>query len=329
MGLHAVLFPDDLSYETRGGPGFNTSVVDLPSGESYRVSRYTQAKRRYNAKYAIKTHVQAIALNEFYIARDGVANTFLFKDWFDYATTPSHTLHNIGDVAVTGLDEEIGVGDGVTTQFQLKKTYNSGFQTKTRTLRFPKAGTVKVRVNGAALTEGTHFTVATSTGLVTILTPPPDTHIVTAGCELYVPVKFDKEIDDVLALQADAFDVESYPDVPMSETNNDVATDEEVPMRGGSAVVLPINTSYDYSMGCIVALLPLVDGVEFYLPPIEDLAPGGPHLSFRNESPTNDVEIWDFPGGTLLMNAGPSHWAQAYVYLDGSTLKWQLFGSTL
>ena len=327
MGLHYDIFPDNLSLGSRGGPGYLTSAHETRAGEDSAVSHWPQAKRRYNAKFALITHADVADLLKFYIARDGIANHFPFKDWSDYATTASGTLHNPGDGTTSTTDVTIGVGDGSTTQFQLIKTYVSGSEFRNRTIRLPKTGTVKIAVSGVTKTLGTDFTVDNTTGFVTFAVAPAIAAIVTAGFEFYVPVKFDKAVDQVLQAQFEEFNAESLPDVPLKEVNNDVATSEEVPMGGGIAQTLSTNTQYDYSMGVCVPLIPLVNNVQFYFPPIADLDEGGPHLWVKNEHGSNNVVLYSAPGGTAMATLAATKWAAGFVLNDSGTKRWVLFGN--
>ena len=58
-------------------------------------------------------------------------------------------------------------GDGATTTFTLKKTYQSGAGSYTRDVTKPVTGSVRVAVAGVEKVEGTDFTVDVTTGVVT------------------------------------------------------------------------------------------------------------------------------------------------------------------
>jgi uncharacterized protein (TIGR02217 family) len=96
-------------------------------------------------------------------------------------------------------DSVIGVGDGVTTVFQVKKRYSAGGLNYDRKITRLIAGTVKSGVNGVEKAIGTDWTVNINTGLLTYAVAPPNGHQVTAGFHFYVPVDFvDSSLDWVL-----------------------------------------------------------------------------------------------------------------------------------
>ena len=112
------------------------------------------------------------------------------------------------------MDQEIGVGDGLTTVFQLRKTYASGGSAYTRDLVKPVAGSVKVAVAGVVQTLPAEFTVEEARGIVTLNLPPALGAVVTAGCEFDVPVRFDT---DRISASIASFQAGEVPAVPVIE----------------------------------------------------------------------------------------------------------------
>lgn len=98
-----------------------------------------------------------------------------------------------------GEDQEIGVGDGTTTNFQLTftaATYNTTnspptvIRESTRDVHYPISGSVVIYLNG--ISTGA-FTVNTSTGVVAMTSPPANGVVVTADYEYAWPVRFVSE----------------------------------------------------------------------------------------------------------------------------------------
>jgi len=232
MGFHEVNFPDRISYGSSAGPGFNTNIVEMRTGIEDAIARSSNARRVFNAREGIKDHSDVYALIEFYLGRLGPANGFRFKDWTDYATTATGTTHNPGDASVDDEDFIIATGDGVTTEFQLQKTYTSGLQVRTRLIHKPVSGTVVVAVNGTAQTEGVDFTVNTTNGKITFTTAPVAAAEVSAGCQFDVPVRFGLEVDEVLPVDIESFDNETMGDVPLIELKNEDEFSDEFPAGG-------------------------------------------------------------------------------------------------
>ena len=207
MSFHEVRYPVRMSLGSSGGPERRTEIVTLVNGFEERNSPWAHARRRYDAGAGMRSLDDLAALIAFFEARRGQLHGFRWKDWADYKTClPSQPL--------SATDQVIGTGDGVTTAFQLSKTYASGGSTYTRVLRKPVVGSVIVAVAGVVQTLPAGFTVAHTTGIVTLNLPPALGAVVTAGCEFDVPVRFDT--DRIIASIA-SFQAGEIPAVPVIE----------------------------------------------------------------------------------------------------------------
>ena len=207
MAFHEVRYPVGLSIGSSGGPERRTEIVTLVNGFEERNSPWAHSRRRYDAGAGMRSLDDFAALIAFFEARRGQVHGFRWKDWADYKTClPSQS--------VSAMDQEIGVGDGVTTVFQLRKTYTSGGSAYTRDLVKPVAGSVKVAVAGVVQTLPAEFTVEEARGIVTLNLPPALGAVVTAGCEFDVPVRFDT---DRISASIASFQAGEVPAVPVIE----------------------------------------------------------------------------------------------------------------
>lgn len=207
MSFHEVRYPVRMSLGSSGGPERRTEIVTLVNGFEERNSPWAHARRRYDAGAGMRSLDDLAALIAFFEARRGQLHGFRWKDWADYKTClPSQPI--------SATDQVIGTGDGVTTAFQLSKTYASGGATYTRVLRKPVVGSVIVAVAGVVQTLPAGFTVAHTTGIITLNLPPALGAVVTAGCEFDVPVRFDT--DRIIASIA-SFQAGEIPAVPVIE----------------------------------------------------------------------------------------------------------------
>ena len=207
MAFHEVRYPVGLSIGSSGGPERRTEIVTLVNGFEERNSPWAHSRRRYDAGAGMRSLDDFAALIAFFEARRGQLHGFRWKDWADYKTClPSQS--------VSALDQEIGVGDGLTTVFQLRKTYTSGGSAYTRDLVKPVAGSVKVAVAGVVQTLPAEFTVEEARGIVTLNLPPALGAVVTAGCEFDVPVRFDT---DRISASIAGFQAGEVPAVPVIE----------------------------------------------------------------------------------------------------------------
>jgi uncharacterized protein (TIGR02217 family) len=171
--FHEVLFPSNISYGSSGGPKFKTTVFTSDSGYEQRNQDWQNVRCEYDVSQAIKDRDQMAELLDFFMARRGKAFGFRYLDWLDY------DLNN----------QQIGVGDGTTTTFQVVKTYVSAQAESAETYTYARTitklnwGTLEgVTVGGQAITKqagpynqndpNNYYTVDENTGLITFRFAP-------------------------------------------------------------------------------------------------------------------------------------------------------------
>jgi len=181
-------FPDDISRGARGGPERRTQVVELASGFEERNASWAQSRRRFDVAYGIRRADDLARVVAFFEARRGRLQAFRFKDWSDYKSC-------LPSVRVSELDQQIGVGDGIATDFALIKAYGSGPETYLRRIVKPVAGTIRVALNGAE--QFTGWAADITSGIVSFDTAPDPGVIISAGFEFDTPVRFDADTLDV------------------------------------------------------------------------------------------------------------------------------------
>lgn len=102
MYLNAYLTPCP-GYGWEGGPEFSTRIVSMANGRERRNANWSQARRKYSAPFLnIRKEAYREILRMFLVC-EGMAHCFRFRDELDN----------------TAVDEQFGVGDGTTTDFQL------------------------------------------------------------------------------------------------------------------------------------------------------------------------------------------------------------------
>lgn len=196
-------FPTDIAYGSSGGPAYSTDVVTTAAGYEQRNSNWSQSRARYNVAHGVKTQAQLDALLAFFRARKGRAYGFRFKDWTDYVAQ----------------NQLVGIGDGETTVFQLKKHYVSGAEQEVRLIHKPVAATVQVYLDSAL--QGSGVMVDDTQGTLIFDTPPTVDTEIRADFEFDVPVRFDT---DSLSARLENYGVYSWTDIPLVELRMD-ATD--------------------------------------------------------------------------------------------------------
>lgn len=203
--FHEVSFPETIGFGATGGPGFSTDVVTMASGHEQRNVNWAGARARYNVGTGLRSEADLAALVAFFRARRGRAFGFRFKDFADWTSSPTGQ-------ATGPLDQEIGIGDGAQTAFQLTKSYGADTLVSIRKIAKPIAGTVRIALAGVEQSSG--WSVDPESGRVTFDTAPPAGAAITAGFQFETPVRF---ASDHLAVTLETFGAGAAPDVPLVE----------------------------------------------------------------------------------------------------------------
>ncbi|MFN3867614.1 MAG: TIGR02217 family protein [Hyphomicrobiaceae bacterium] len=207
--FHEVRFPTGISRASQGGPERRTDVVVLGSAHEERNARWADSRRSYNAGYGVRSLDDLDEVIVFFEERRGRLYGFRWRDAMDWKScVPSEQPRP--------LDQTIGIGDGVTTAFQLVKTYGRDFAPWRRKIRKPVLDSVTVAIDGTIAEPGSQFVVDASTGMVTFIGGyvPAAGAVVTAGYAFDVPVRFDT---DRLEVNIQGFRHGAIPSIPVIE----------------------------------------------------------------------------------------------------------------
>lgn len=189
--IDLIRLPDDIETGASGGPCFQTTILSMASGKEKRNVDWQQARFKADISYGIQSMDDLRAVYNFFHARQGKARGFLFKNWIDYKA----------------VNQQIGVGNGVQTSFQLVKTYTSVI-TYTKNIFYPVASSLVIKVGGDEVSKTLH-----ENGLVTITAPLTDA-IVTADFEFDLAVRFDF---DELEVTMEQYETGSLPNMSIVE----------------------------------------------------------------------------------------------------------------
>lgn len=172
-------FPDSISEDAEGGPGFSTQLVTTASGKESRNMLWIHARCAYDVGLMLKPTPQYRLLLAFFRVVGGRAIGFRFKDWSDFDCTQA---------------EGLLVRIGVTNTYQMQKRYAAGTYARDRLIQKPVVGTVKIwKLVAAVWTEQTSgFTIDTTTGIVTFDSDVSVDTLAWSG-EFDVPVRFDTD----------------------------------------------------------------------------------------------------------------------------------------
>ncbi len=207
MSFHEVRFPASLSLGAVGGPERRTQIVTLASGAEERNAPWRHSRRRYDAGLGLRTLDDIETVIAFFEARQGQLHAFRWKDWSDYKSCAASRT-------ISHLDQQIGLGDGVRTVFDLTKAYQSGGQSYVRPITKIVDGSVKVGVGGDPRLIDGDYTVDPTAGRITFAFPPDTGLVVTAGFEYDVPVRFDT---DAVRVSVSSFNAGEVPSIPVVE----------------------------------------------------------------------------------------------------------------
>ena len=178
MSFLEIRFPDSISFNSSTILEFNTTIITSKNGKEYRNVNWNNNKMKFNIVNGIKTKTELDEVIKFFRNVKGKAYGFRFKDWTDFSAT----------------NQQIGIGDGETKEFQLIKTYTINGNTYTRKIKKPVISTIKVFLDGI---ETNDFSIDLTNGLITFEVAPSDTTIITANFEFDVPVRFNNDLLEV------------------------------------------------------------------------------------------------------------------------------------
>ena len=177
--MSAAVFPTlpGLSWSVDKQPEFSTVVRASASGQETRVALWPNPRWRFKLGYDLlraDSHLELQTLMGFFLARQGQFDSFLYQD--------------ADDNSVTG--QPIGMGDGVTTAFQLYRALG-GFA---EPVRAPNLGATLNIYLGGVLQSPITYSVsgwgATAPGMVTFTTAPSAATPIAADFSFYFPVRF-------------------------------------------------------------------------------------------------------------------------------------------
>lgn len=198
-------------------PMFSTTMVEASSGQEDANQNWSQALQKFRLPKVITTMQVYNQLLAHWYAMRGPARLFPFRDPLDMASADVECANVVP--TITGLDQQIGTGDGVRRDWQLVKTYTAGAEEYTRDIQLPIVSSVVVLLDGdtlAAATGGPYVATITREGGNLNLNPaPPDGMAITAGFLFDVPVRY--ENDSVLEGIVESMQVNGFADLTLME----------------------------------------------------------------------------------------------------------------
>ena len=165
--------PDDIALAASGGAEYSTNILTTICGHEQRNINWHSPRARYDLAPAIKNTAQLETLISFFRAHKGRGIGFRFRDWADYSADR----------------EMIAIADGITSSYQLCKSYVSGSCVDKRIISKPCPNSIKVFVNEKLI----DFTCDYSNGMISLAQLPLEGSNITASFEFDIPVRFDSD----------------------------------------------------------------------------------------------------------------------------------------
>lgn len=193
-----INLPENIEKGAQGGPEFNTTINTTTSGSEQRNINWSAPLRTWRFNYGMSNKADYQALANFFQTVRGMGHGFRFRDPADFELTA----------------ESIGVGDAVNLIFQIIKTYDvSATNALTRTITKPTSG-LQVFIDGILQTITTHYTIDLTTGIITFVTAPATSLIVTITGTFDIPVRFDA---DKMNIQLEHYDAGTIDSIGIQE----------------------------------------------------------------------------------------------------------------
>ena len=305
MAFYEIRFPDDISYGSAGGPGFATQIIGVEGGGEQRVARWSNARRRFDVAYGVKSYTQLQNVIRHYVAVKGAANGFRYKDWGEFTTAidgqSAVTIANGANILLHTVSAANVAA--ATFDIQLKKLYKvaqgaSETQTVARNITKPVLNSVKLWKKGGGdvtpVAVATGWSINYTTGIITVTNWAGSSVVendeVYAGCEFDIPVRFSKEMDAMMSVSLDTFDTGSAESIELVELPESSEFHDEYYYGGASYYEFATSASVGATAGRLVVGKATAGSLTLTMPEASTLVPGGTHFVVFNNG-TNTFTV--------------------------------------
>lgn len=193
-------------------PMFSTQLAQVASGAEQANQRWIDPLRTISIPNGARDQVTFEALKAHWLVMSGPAKTWPWRDPTDFA---SKALTQVGVAPTTAsTNQALGTGDGVTTQFQLYKSYDIGSPATPyrRPIYLPVVSSIQIN---DSTSPGIGWTVSRYGGVVTFAHPPGVGAVLTWGGLFDCLVRFAD--DDTFRGVFRTYAVSGFADIPLQE----------------------------------------------------------------------------------------------------------------
>lgn len=252
MSFHSELFPERLSYGTRGGAGFMTAIEMTDSGTERRSAEWDADRHRmiYDVAKTVQDEQDVAEILDFVICMRGSACGFRFKDVADFSTAEDG-VSTPSEPADAHVAQQLSTA---TASWQIQKVYVSaisgGNDAFTRTITRPippEHSDHYVRIywgselvwqsigsGPSTIAQGVQAAIDYSSGRIIFNSTP--TAEVRVACTFHVPARFGKAVDEGLQITWEAPGSFNVDTLPIVEITGDQSTAEEEWIENGHLI---------------------------------------------------------------------------------------------
>jgi uncharacterized protein (TIGR02217 family) len=188
--FYDINFPDSISFNSINSISFDTNIVRSKNGSEQRSGNRDFPLLHFKTFNTLKNKQEIGQILTLFRIVGGRLNSFRFRDWLDYKAE----------------NQIIGVGDGESINFLMKKVYQINGYSVVRNIVKPTQNTVNVFINQAncnSLIQSVDY----AHGLISFYEPPMEGEVITFGCEFDVPVRFKNDALDVVLVGGDLYEI--------------------------------------------------------------------------------------------------------------------------
>ena len=185
--------PDFIDAGSAGGPAFLTTKRVYFDGSEKRIVNWSEPRQKYNIRFSYNDLEALQAVVDQFYAAQGTLNGFRKKDRLDHSIPWDISGDN---------RQQIAVGDGSATTFQIIKSYVTNSGQYDRTIEKIVSGTDRVWIDTTELTRvpsspgAGEYSIDITTGQITTGDTPAGGQVISVQCQFDVPVRFEEdEID--------------------------------------------------------------------------------------------------------------------------------------
>ncbi|SDA40347.1 DUF2460 domain-containing protein [Mesorhizobium qingshengii] len=177
--VDSVAINNKFALDMRMGPVFQTTVTPLAGGYEDRNQDWPVAFWRYEASLTNRPIAEIQAFIAHVLGRRGAMHTFPLRDPLDNTLT----------------DENIGTGDGITTEFRITKTYADDNRPYRRPLAI--VSNLVVKLDGVTQVETVDFNQEDGWIIFRDDRPPAAGKAITVSCDFLIPVGYEADLNPV------------------------------------------------------------------------------------------------------------------------------------